>query len=486
MNKLELLAQAKPHYNESQLKTLEAAIDYAQQKHQGQTRISGEDYITHPLSVAAILIDWQLDIDSVLAAVLHDTVEDTDSTTPEIEQQFGSDVAFLVDGVTKVSRARSGMDDISKYLPKTRDNLSKFLIALSQDIRVLLIKLADRLHNLRTLEHLPEARQRKIARESIEVFAPLSDRLGMGRVKIEIEELAFSYLQPNRYRQLTAQIKKRVGRAHKQLEQVRREVAAKLRESNIDFQIDGRLKSTYSLHKKLKKVGQIDNVYDLMALRIIVDSKNDCYRVLGILHGLYQPMLAKIKDYIAAAKPNGYQSLHTTVITPSKQIIEFQIRTRQMHEFAERGLAASFHYNEQKLSKNYLRQRSVELPRNLQWIVELQELAQKVQAGELPPDGLPIDLFDDRIFAYSPRGDIFDLPEGATALDFAYAVHSEIGSHAHGARINGKMAKLGATLANGDIVEVLTRSSVRPNRDWLKIAKSTKARQKIKASLQDV
>lgn len=246
------------------------------------------------------------------------------------------------------------------------------------------------------------------------------------------------------------------------------------------------LKVRIACIKKLQKVGDIEDVYDLMAIRIIVKEKSECYQVLGVLHSLYQPMIAKIKDYISVPKPNGYQSLHTTVITPNEQIVEFQIRTEQMHEFAERGLAASFHYNEQKLTKNYLKRRAVELPRNLQWIIELQEMAQKIQAGDVPEGGLPLDLFDDRIFVYSPKGDIYDLPEGATVLDFAYAVHTEVGSHAQGARINGKIAKLGAALSNGDIVEVLTRSNVKPTSGWLNLVKTAKARQKIKASLNSV
>lgn len=483
MQSQEFIELASPHYSKPEIDRLESAIAIAEKRHRGQSRESGEAFITHPLAVAAILVEWQLDIDSIIAAVLHDTVEDSDKSLEEIKTEFGEEVAFLVDGVTKISRARSGMGDISTYLPQTRDNLSKFLIALSHDLRVLFIKLADRLHNLRTLEHLSQARQKKVAKESLEVFAPLADRLGMGRVKIEIEETSFKYLQPKRYRELSQLIKKRVGRAHKQLDQVRREVSEQLGLAGIEFVIDGRIKSTYSLHKKLRRVKDIEKVYDLMALRIIVSNKSDCYQILGILHSLYQPMLAKIKDYISVPKPNGYQSLHTTVLTPNEQIVEFQIRTKQMHEFAERGLAASFHYNEQKLTKNYLKRRSVELPRNLQWISELQELAQKIQAGDMPAGGLPIDLFDDRIFVYSPRGDIYDLPEGATLLDFAYAVHSEVGERSQGGRINGKMAKLNTPLQNGDIVEVITRSNIKPSTDWLKYVKTAKARQKIKSRL---
>lgn len=482
MRRTDLLKLAQPHYSREQLDLLNASIDLSESSHHGQRRLSGEPYITHPLSVAAILIEWKMDIDSIVAAVLHDTLEDTSMTLAEIAGAFGKDVAFLVDGVTQVSKARSGMDDLSSYLPQTKDNLSKFLIALSRDLRVLLIKLADRLHNLRTIKHLPAGRQRKVARESLEVFAPLADRLGMSQIKTEIEEIAFRCLYPKDYQHLNKLLHRRIGKAQLNLQAVRDEVSAELERQSLKFAIDGRIKSIYSLFKKLKK-NPIEEIYDLMAIRIIVDTKADCYRVLGILHALYQPMIRKIKDYISVPKPNGYQSLHTTVLTPTGQIIEFQIRTQQMHDYAERGLAASFHYNEQKLSVGYIERRSSELPRNLLWILEMQEAAQRLISGDSTDGRLKLDLFTNRIFIYSPKGDIYDLPESSSVIDFAYAVHSEIGQHAYGAKINNKIAKLSTSLSNGDIVEVLTRKTARPNNDWLKHVKTTKARQKIRAFL---
>lgn len=482
MDKRELIDLATPHYSQAQLNDLGRAIDFATAKHSGQARASGEPYLTHPLAVGAILVEWRLDIDSVLAGVLHDTLEDTGTNKDEIQAEFGVDVAKLVDGVSKVSQARANMRNLEDYRKETKDNLSKFLIALSQDLRVLIIKLADRLHNLRTLEYLDPGRRRKVAQETLQVFAPLADRLGMGRVKIEVEELAFRWLQPKDYQHLQGVIKKRVGRAQKQLEAVRREVASTLKSAGLEFSIDGRIKSTYSLYKKLKKT-DIEQVYDLMAIRIVVESKEDCYRTLGVLHTMYQPMIKKIKDYIAVPKPNGYQSLHTTVITSGKQIIEFQIRTTDMHEYAERGLAASFHYNEKKLTESYLKRRSDELPRNLLWILDLQEVAQKVLAGDIPPGGLNLDLFADRIFVYSPKGDIFDLPEGSTVLDFAYAVHSTVGHQAYGGKINGRIGKLSTPLKNGDVVDVNTRSNIHPNQSWLEHVKTAKARQKIRSYL---
>lgn len=489
MKKSDLLEKASPHYEEDQVLDLEHAIDVATKAHDGQKRKSGEAYITHPLSVASTLIDWGMDIDSVIAGVLHDTVEDTDMTTDHIESLFGKDAAFLVDGVTKVSQARAGMQDLAEYLPQTKDNLSKLLIAVGQDVRVIIIKLADRLHNLQTLQHMPKDKQVKIARESLEVFGPMADRLGMGRVRMEIEELAFSYLDPAEFKKLQNLIRKRLGKSTRKMGIVRDEIEKALKVEKVDFEINGRVKSIYSLHKKLDKVnGNIDDIYDLMALRIIVETKEDCYRVLGVLHSLYQPMIARIKDYIAIPKPNGYQSLHTTVITPTKQIIEFQIRTYEMHEFAERGLAASFHYHEQKSSKDYTQgKKSSILPTHMQWITQLQEVADKLRSGEeITSDQLNVDLFGDRIFVYSPKGDIYNLPEGALPLDFAYLVHSDIGKHAYGFRVNGMIRPFDEPLKNGDIVEVMTRKTSAPKQAWLEQVTTMHARNKLRAHLRQL
>ena len=489
VNKAELLKHAVPFYEEDELLELEHAIDLASKAHKGQKRKSGEPYIIHPLAVASTLIEWGMDIDTVLAGVLHDTVEDTEVTLDELENTFGKDVSFLVDGVTKVSQARAGMQDLAEYLPQTKDNLSKLLIAIGQDVRVIIIKLADRLHNLQTLQHMPREKQTKIARESLEVFGPMADRLGMGRVRMQIEELAFSYLDPTEFKKLQNQLRKRLGRSTRKLGAVRDEVEKALKAQHIPHEINGRVKSIYSLYRKLKKGDRtIDDIYDLMALRVIVETKEDCYRVLGILHTLYQPMIARIKDYIAVPKPNGYQSLHTTVITPAKQIVEFQIRTYEMHEFAERGLAASFHYHEQKASKDYTRsKKSAVLPTHMQWITQLQEIATKLRSGEeIPESQLSIDIFGDRIFVYSPKGDIYNLPEGAFPLDFAYLVHSDIGKHAYGFRVNGAIHPFDKPLQNGDVVEVITRKTSLPRSTWLELVSTTHARAKLRAQLRKV
>ncbi len=485
MKKRELLRLAEMQYDEDQLAELSSAIDFATDNHAGQKRLSGEPYITHPLAVAGILVDWGMDIDTILAGVLHDTLEDTNLTTDDIESLFGRDVAFLVDGVSKVGKARSGMRDLSSYLPSTKDNLTKLLIAVGQDVRVIIIKLADRLHNMRTLQHQPREKQRKISRETLEIFAPIADRLNMGRVRVQLEELSFSYLKPKTYKSLEAVLKNRLGKSQRRLTKVRRQVEAKLKEEKIPFSMNGRIKSVYSLYKKLKKVPDIDDIYDLTALRVIVDDSDSCYLVLGVLHSMYEPKVERIKDYISRPKPNGYQSLHTTVVTPDGTIVEFQIRTEQMHDYAERGLAASFHYNEQKLTDAYRKGHIAAMPADLAWIVELQEVASALSAGEeIDIDALKIDLFGTRILVYSPKGDIYDLPEGAFPLDFAYRIHSDIGDHSAGFLVNGRMVPFDYRLQHRDHVEVIIKKSAKPKLDWLEYIITHHARNKIKAKIK--
>lgn len=489
MKQRELLDIANALYTEDEILELELAIDFATHAHHGQKRKSGEPYITHPLSVASILIEWTMDIDTILAGILHDTVEDTDATLEEIESLFGADVAFLVDGVTKVGQARAGMQSLDNYLPQTTDNLSKLLIAVSKDVRVIIIKLADRLHNLRTLQHMKPEKQKKIAKESLDVFGPMADRLGMGQVRMQIEELAFSFLDPDEFKRIKNQLKKRLGRSTRKLGAVRLEVERRLENENIAFEINGRVKSIYSLYKKLQKVdNNFDDIYDLIALRVIVDDKETCYQVLGILHSMYQPMIARIKDYISVPKPNGYQSLHTTVITPNKQIVEFQVRTQQMHEYAERGLAASFHYHEQKSNKNYTKKKSSsQLPPQLQWINHLQEIATQLQNHEdISHEQLSVDLFRDRIFVYSPKGDIFNLPEQALPLDFAYLLHSDVGKHAYACKVNGNIHPFDKPLHNGNVVEIITRPTTGPKKEWLNLVKTTHAKNKIRQQLKQL
>lgn len=484
MKRGDLLELAKEHYDEVQLTELASAVDFATQKHEGQTRKSGEPYIVHPLHVAEILIDWGMDIDTVIAGVLHDTVEDTSATLEELESLFGRDIAFLVDGVTKVSQARAGMRNLESYLPTTKDNLGKLMIAVGKDIRVIIIKLADRLHNMQTLQHMSPDKQKKIARETIEVFAPLADRLNMGRVRVQLEELSFKYLMPKAFHQTKTLMDSRLKRSQRKLNKVRREINARLKSEGLVFEIDGRVKSVYSLFKKMDRVGDIDQIYDLMALRIIVDDLSTGYLVLGVLHEMYTPLFDRIKDYVANPKANGYQSLHTTVQTPTGQIVEFQIRTREMHDYAERGLAASFHYNEQKLTDSYRKGKIAALPTDLAWIRDLQEAAARAGEGKsFNAKKFRMKLFGDRIFVYSPKGDIYDLPKGAFPLDYAYRIHSDVAAKASGFKINGVMKPFDYKLQHGDSVEVLTSKSARPKADWRELVMTSHAKEKLRQQL---
>ena len=464
---------------------VEKAVEMARKAHEGQLRKTGEPYINHPLAVKKILEEWGMDEDTIIAGILHDTVEDTDLTLDDIRKEFGESVAFLVDGVTKLSTARNGMRDIDTYLPETKDNFLRLMIALGDDIRVLIIKLADRLHNLRTLSALPPDKQKKIAKETLEVFAPLADRLNMGLLRVEMADLAFRYVDPRRYEYLKNLIEKYNQAAEKSLKKVKDEVIIALAKEKIRAEVSGRVKSVYSLHKKMAKHNQnIHEIYDLTALRIIVDDITDCYLALGVIHSLYMPLAGRIKDYIAMPKQNGYQSLHTTVITPDKKIIEFQIRTHEMHEYAEKGLAASFYYNEQKLTENYKKGKIEHLPTNLLWITELQTTAARLKEGKkVDLKKLKLNLFADKIFVYTPKGDIIDLPKGALPLDFAYRLHSEIGEHVIGVKINGKMSNLNKKLEQGDVVEILTGKNQTPKESWLSKMFTSHAKSKLKSWL---
>ena len=462
------------------------AVEMAKKAHEGQFRKTGEPYIVHPLAVKKILEEWGMDEDTIIAGILHDTIEDTPLTLNDIKKEFGESVAFLVDGVTKLSTARNGMRDIDTYLPETKDNFLRLMIALGSDIRVLIIKLADRLHNLRTLSALPPDKQKKIAKESLEVFAPLADRLNMGLLRVEMADLAFKYVDPRRYEQLKNLIERYNKSAAKSLQKIEEEVSEALKKEKINFTISGRVKSVYSLHKKLAKHNQnMGEIYDLTALRVIVDDITDCYLTLGVIHSLYTPMGGRIKDYIAMPKQNGYQSLHTTVITKDKRVVEFQIRTKEMHEYAERGLAASFYYNEQKVTENYKKGKIEHLPTNLLWITELQTTAARLREGKkVDLKKLKLNLFSDKIFVYTPKGDIIDLPVGAMPLDFAYRLHSEIGDHVVGVKINGKMSNLNKKLEQGDIVEILTSKNQTPKISWLDRIITPHARQKLLRALK--
>jgi GTP pyrophosphokinase len=411
-------------------------------------------------------------------------VEDTAVTAEQLQTEFGQKVAELVEGVTKLrlsTSPRPAADSVR--LESSNENLRKLLLATTKDYRVMLIKLADRLHNLRTLQYLPPQKQTDVARESLQVYAPLADRLGMGRLKGELEDLGFRYSQPEEYNRLVNLVAATMRKSARYLTLHKKTILKHLEDAGVKvLAIEGRRKHYYSIYKKLVKVdGDIEKIYDLMAVRIIVPDVTMCYQALGVLHQYYKPLIYRIKDYIAVPKPNGYQSLHTTVFVEDGHITEIQIRTPEMHETAEFGLAAHFYYDSQKGGKAYVRGESQVLPDNLRWVQQLSALQRAATSGQEFIEGARLELFADRIFVFSPKGDLYDLPEGSTPLDFAFAVHSDVGLHALGAKVNGRMTSLDTKLQNRDVVEIVTRQGVRPSRDWLGFVVTTHAKNRIRS-----
>lgn len=466
------------------------ADSFAEEAHFGQKRKSGKPYITHPRAVATYLIEMGVDADTVIGGLLHDTVEDTEVTVEQLRGRFGEDVATLVDGVTKLGQVDYVESDISKDRHESSvENIRKLLLAMSKDMRVLIIKLADRRHNLKTLKYLAPDDRKRIAMESLEVFAPLADRLGMGALKAEIQDLAFEFAYPDEFKMVKKLVAGNLSAAQDYIEDLKKDIGVLLNKNGIEaISIHGRQKHLFSVFKKLTKAeGDINKIFDLMAIRIIVPEVQDCYQVLGIIHHNYKPLIYRIKDYIAVPKPNGYRSLHTTVFVSNGKIIEIQIRTPEMHKEAEHGMAAHSIYELQKLSKKYSEgDTRAELNvnnRKIEWIQELAGLSASSQVNSTTEmmDNLKIDLFKDRIFVFSPKGDLFDLPEGATPLDFAFAVHTDVGLKTHGARVNGRISPLDRPLENRDVVEIITRKQASPNRQWLNVVKTASARSKIKA-----
>ncbi len=472
----------KDRFNQEQNAVIGDALAFAVAAHSGQLRASGEPYVTHPIAVAEIVADWGLDYEALAAALLHDVVEDTGATPQVLNGRFGQEVAGLVDGVTKLrlSTAPRLPEDSIRRAAST-ENLRKLLLATARDQRVILIKLADRLHNLRTLTHLPPDRRMRIARESLEVYAPLADRLGMGQLKVELDDLGFRYAKPDEFAALERQVKVRAEKAKRYLAVLKRAIREYLVAGGVEIiDISARPKHFYSIYKKLAKVdGDIEKIYDLMAVRVIVPDVSACYQTLGLLHQHYRPLIYRIKDYIAVPKPNGYQSLHTTVFAEDGHITEIQIRTPEMHMAAEYGVAAHFYYSEQKMGGGNLMGEAV--PENLAWVQRLQGLQQAAMSEQEFVEGAKLDLFTDRIFVFSPKGDLYDLPEGATPLDFAFGVHGDIGLRALGAKVNGKLVPLDSRLENRDVVEILTRREPAPSRDWLNLVVTSQAKSKIKA-----
>ena len=450
------------------------AYRFAELAHTGQKRMSGEPYFIHPVETAKILAKLGMDTQTIAAGLLHDVVEDTPVTEEEIEAQFGEDIAFLIKGVTKLGTL--------KYRGHERhvESLRKFFIAMANDLRVVIIKFADRLHNLRTLQYIREDKRERIAVESIEVYAPLANRLGMGKLKGELEDAAFPYAYPEEYKQTEEIIKEKKDFYEKYLEEVSEELKKELRKNKMKFvEIDYRLKHKYSLYKKLLKYDMdINKIYDVVALRVVVDTVEDCYRVLGLAHSIWNPLPGRIKDYIAVPKPNGYRSIHTTIFTGLGGVAEIQIRTREMHAEAAYGIAAHFAYKEQGGKK-------VKIDKDkFKWIEELKELNYSPDDPKRFIDHLKMDFFNNRIFVFTPKGDVIDMPEDSCPIDFAYSIHSDLGEHIFGAKINGKMSPLFSKLKNGDIVEVTTKKDSKPSEKWLEYVKTSIAKKHIKSYLE--
>jgi GTP pyrophosphokinase len=445
------------------------AYERASSAHTGQRRLSGEDYVNHPLEVAAILADLELDAPTIAAALLHDTVEDTALTAEEVEREFGPEVARLVDGVTKLGRIALRSDQ-----QQQAENIRKMMVAMAEDLRVVLIKLADRLHNMRTLDPLPEVKRRKISRETLDIYAPLAHRLGIGQIKWELEDLAFRNLEPEAYEDVVRRINRKRHERETLVSDLREIMARELEKVGINAEITGRPKHIYSVWQKMTRENKdFSEIYDLSAIRVHVESVRDCYGVLGVVHSLWKPVPGRFKDYVAMPKSNGYQSLHTTVITHTGEPIEIQIRTHEMHRVAEFGVAAHWTYKEGGKDASF--------DQKLSWLRSLLEWQNEVGDAESFLDTVKVDLFQDEVYVFTPKGDVLNLPAGSSPVDFAYRIHTEVGHRCIGAKVNGRMVPLDYELQNGEIVEILTSKGPHgPSRDWLNFVKSASAKERIR------
>jgi GTP pyrophosphokinase len=453
---------------------IQRAYDYSYRMHAGQKRKSGQPYFVHPASVAGIIADLKLDAASVCAGLLHDVVEDTLATTDDIQKEFGLEVAELVEGVTKLSQI-----NFTSREDRQAENFRKMVVAMARDIRVLLIKLCDRLDNMRTLEHVPRDSQERISRETLEIYAPLANRLGIQAFKSELEDLAFKYLEPDAFADLTAQLQTTKKERDKYIADVCKTLSSRLAMQDFAADVTGRAKHLYSIYRKMRIAdGGLEDVQDLIAFRVVVESVSDCYAALGVIHSQWTPVPGRFKDYIALPKANMYQSLHTTVIGPGRERIEVQIRTHEMHRVAERGIAAHWKYKERGggISEQDA-QRFSWLRQLLEWQKELKDPAEFLE-------GVKVDLFQDEVYVFTPKGDVRVFPRGATPIDFAYQIHTQLGDHVTGAKINGKIEPLRYKLRNGDVVEVLTSPNQHPNKDWLDFVGTTRARAKIRTHLR--
>ncbi|MEK7193802.1 MAG: RelA/SpoT family protein [Patescibacteria group bacterium] len=473
-------AQKTRRLTSEEISLLSRVFDFSQKAHQSQKRKSGEPYFAHAYQTALKLAEWRLDGATIAAGLLHDVAEDTPHSLDEIKKQFGEEIAFLVDGVTKLGRLKYRNKDEAQA-----ENLRKMILALSRDLRVVLIKLADRLHNMKTLSAIPPQKQKRIALETSEIYAPLAYRLGMANLAGELEDLAFLYLRPQEFKWLEENVKEKYEEREKYLEKVKEIIEKALKENKIEpVKIDIRAKRYASLYKKLLRFDMnLEQIYDLAALRIILKTVEECYATLGIIHQLWPPLPGKIKDYIALPKPNGYRSLHTTVFCLDNKPTEFQIRTQEMHDEAENGIAAYWAYAQAKGTKEYRETKPIFAEKKeLAWVQQLKEWQKGVAGSEEFIQSLKIDFFKDRIFTITPKGEVIDLPAGSTPVDFAYAIHTEIGDQCIGAKVNNRIVSLEHQLQSGDMVEILIQKSKKPSEDWLKFVKTDLAKRRIKSA----
>jgi len=468
---LDTVRANRPH---DDLDLIRAAWAFCQEQHEGQRRASGEPYVIHPLEVAQVLADLKMDATAIAAGLLHDAVEDTDVSTQEIARRFGEQVAHIVEGVTKLDKIK-----FANREDHQAENIRKMLLAMVTDVRVVIIKLADRLHNMRTLEHLRTEKQQRIAKETLDVYAPLAHRLGMGKLRGELEDLAFRYVDPLTYSKLTTEVDALRGEGEAFLDRIVGTIEAKLHDANIHARVESRIKRLYSIQQKLNAHGvPVDQVYDLFAVRVITQTEQDCYAVLGLLHSTWRPVPGRFKDFIAMPRPNLYQSLHTTLIAEGGHQFEVQIRTEDMHRVAEEGIAAHWKY---KASDNV----SAKDEQRLAWVRQLMEWQREMSDPNEFMSTLRIDLYPEEVYTFTPKGKVIVLPKDASPIDFAYAIHTDVGHATTGAKVNGRIVPLRYRLRNGDIVEITTQAGHNPSRDWLSFAKSSRARNKIKHWLNE-
>lgn len=465
----DILDQIHAYLPDADTSLVEKAYVFSAKVHAGQVRLSGEPYLSHPLAVAYILAQLKLDLPSIAAGLLHDTVEDTLTTIEEIEEMFGQDVARIVDGVTKISQI-----EFQSKVHKQAENIRKMILAMSKDIRVLLVKLADRLHNMRTLQYQKEHKRPKIARETLDIYAPLAGRLGIDWIKRELEDLGFAFLYPEEYEQLKAEVEARLGERKAYVEEVKTIISKKMAEFGLSCRVLGRPKHLWSIFRKMRRRNvTLDEIYDLIAFRIILQTVTECYEALGIVHSLWKPVPGRFKDYISLPKANMYQSLHTTVIGPYGERMEIQIRTEEMDKVANEGIAAHWLYKEGKILTR-------EKEKQFDWLKRLMEWQKELEDPREFLESVRIDLFPDEVYVLTPNGEIKAFPVGATPIDFAYSIHTEVGHHCAGAKVNGRMVPLKYQLQNGDVVEIITSKHHKPSRDWLKLAKTSRARARIR------